>query len=345
VPPSLHMDVDLTTKKTPAAATARAEAIRLNVQQAGVLYTKALELDDWKTLKYTSLRAWAQGEFGPDRFSAERRKEIVAMLSKAGLTVRAIAAATGTHHRTVERDQEEARGANAPRDSPAPEQTPRQTAAKTREATKREAIKVQATKPRVSRGPTAKSGTRVSQDELNELALRALKSRKSQSEFARGLGIGDNSMMLAKAWTRAEMLVHGEVKPNGKPKNWNGKSPAGRLRELGGSKRLNYLDVSRFQWEIAKATEVLTSFKLADYVGDGSEPEIDVLTRLQDDLISLSTWLDAQLMGVQGYLSTYATREKIAKLRDTTGRTAEEIEAYTKAADRLERQLNKSLEA
>jgi hypothetical protein len=202
------MEVDLTTR-TPAAANARAEAVRLNVQQAAVLYTKAVELKDWRTLKYTSVRAWASGEFGPDRFSAERRKEITSLLTKAGLTVRAIAAATGASTNTVIKDQQKLVSQSETQDSVSP--TPRQAAAKAREAKKKE--EVPETKPaatvaatRGSRGPTGKGG-RISQEELNEAAVKALRAGKSQSKFALGLGIGDNSMMLAKAWTRAEMLA------------------------------------------------------------------------------------------------------------------------------------------
>lgn len=89
------------------AAHARAEQIRLNVQRAAVLYVQAIVEKDWQALGYGGVPDWAAGEFGPDRFSAERRREIVALLTQAGYTTRQIAAATGAGHSTVNKDQRE----------------------------------------------------------------------------------------------------------------------------------------------------------------------------------------------------------------------------------------------
>lgn len=86
-------------------ATQRAEQIRLGLQQTGVLYAQAVAEHDWQTLGYTSITQWARCEFGPDRFSTERRQEIVSLLTDAGLTVRQIAQATGAGRSTVNRDQ------------------------------------------------------------------------------------------------------------------------------------------------------------------------------------------------------------------------------------------------
>lgn len=88
-------------------AAERAEQIRLGLQQTAVLYAKAAAEEDWRVLGYPGITAWAAGEFGPDRFSAERRKEIVAMLTRGGYTVRQVEAATGAGHGTVIRDQQE----------------------------------------------------------------------------------------------------------------------------------------------------------------------------------------------------------------------------------------------
>lgn len=45
-------------------------------------------------------------------------------------------------------------------------------------------------------------------------------------------------------------------------------------------------------------------------------------------------------MGVQGYLDRVPVKARIA---DTTGRTPQEIELYTKRADKLERMLDKGI--
>lgn len=89
-------------------ATKRAAQIRSDLQQTAVLYVKAVTEQDWRVLGYPNVRTWMASEFGPDRFSAERRKEIVAMLTTAGRTQREIAAATGTSKSTVNNDQQEA---------------------------------------------------------------------------------------------------------------------------------------------------------------------------------------------------------------------------------------------
>jgi hypothetical protein len=105
-----------------------------------VLFAKAVVEFDWKALGYESVGDWAVAEFGHGRFSPGRRKEIVDLLTKAGLTTRAIAAATGSAQSTVVGDQREARDQNRSRegqgDAPPPA-TPRQQAAREREAFRR----------------------------------------------------------------------------------------------------------------------------------------------------------------------------------------------------------------
>lgn len=138
---------------TPArvAAADRAEQIRLGLQSTAVLYAKAVDEEDWRVLGYRSVADWAAKEFGPDRFSAERRKEIVALLTDAGLTVRQIAKAAGAGKSTVARDQREA--GSVPSGTPgydggimlvsdnqqvSTNQSPRQQAARDREAAARD---------------------------------------------------------------------------------------------------------------------------------------------------------------------------------------------------------------
>jgi transposase-like protein len=135
-------------------ANDRAEQIRLGLQQTGVLFARAIAEHDWRVLQYESVGDWAVSEFGPDRFSADRRKEIVNLLTKAGLTQRAIAAATGASQQTVNRDQAEARDSNESQEydafgeqefrvvemtdeMPLPAPSPRQDAARAREAERR----------------------------------------------------------------------------------------------------------------------------------------------------------------------------------------------------------------
>lgn len=126
------------TTQVKRQAAQRAEQIRLGLQATAVLYAKAVIERDWQVLGYRSLTAWAAGEFGPDRFSPQRRKEIVALLSAAGYTQRAIAAAARTSPATVMRDQQQAAGASL--ETPEADNlplAPRQRAARDREAARR----------------------------------------------------------------------------------------------------------------------------------------------------------------------------------------------------------------
>ncbi len=163
------MEDELARRQVEAAN--RAEQIRGGLQQTAVLFAKAIVERDWRVLQYESVGDWAVSEFGPDRFSTERRREIVSLLTKAGLTQRAIAAATGADHSTVARDQARAGGADAPQETvtfddllgdpeyqrqmreagapiePLPPATPRQIAARAREAARRRAPVVTAHPP------------------------------------------------------------------------------------------------------------------------------------------------------------------------------------------------------
>ena len=62
------------------------------------------------------------------------------------------------------------------------------------------------------------------------------------------------------------------------------------------------------------------------------------LADLLDDVVSLQAWLDRSLMAVQGLVEGPMER-LLAKLRNTAGRTPEEIEAFERTARRLEQRL------
>lgn len=98
-------------KKRITEAKRRAERIRQGINKAIDLYVEAVTAQDWRYMTdtdghpYESVKAWSQGEFGPDRFSTEKRKELVGLFSQAGYTVREIADATGASKSQVSRDQ------------------------------------------------------------------------------------------------------------------------------------------------------------------------------------------------------------------------------------------------
>jgi hypothetical protein len=126
----------MTTKQL---AAERAEHIRLGLQQTAVLYAQAVEEQDWKVLGYRSVDGWAQAEFGPDRFSAPRRREIHQLLHTTGMTYRKIAQATGSSPPTVMRDIRNTGNGVTDVTEPAPTQpNPRQQAARDREQRRRD---------------------------------------------------------------------------------------------------------------------------------------------------------------------------------------------------------------
>ena len=117
----------------------RAEQIRLGVQSTAVLYARALAEEDWRVLGYQSVAGWSEAEFGMDRFSRERRQEIVVMLTQAGWTQRQIAAAVKAGQDTVKRDLIAAGELGQFTRSSITQGNPRQQAARDREAAFREA--------------------------------------------------------------------------------------------------------------------------------------------------------------------------------------------------------------
>lgn len=196
-------------------------------------------------------------------------------------------------------------------------------------------------------GPADPDGKRYTQEELDTAAATALRAGQSQGGLAKTLGIKHNSVKLAKAWTRAEVQAElGQHPARGKPKNFNGKTGTGRLRELkaarGKTESERFLELMKVQEIIVRLSAVLQNVNVADWpVDEFGETALWTISDLLDDLISLGIWTDRAVSAVQGRLGDMKVREKIAKLRDTAGRTPEEKAAFEKHASKLERQLNR----
>ncbi len=93
----------------PEEARARADRIRSGMRvlaewQQDVIAAYAAR--DWEALGYESWDAYLDGEYGEHRvrLPREQRREIVAGMSAAGMSTRAIGSAVGVHHDTVHRD-------------------------------------------------------------------------------------------------------------------------------------------------------------------------------------------------------------------------------------------------
>jgi len=133
----------------------------------------------------------------------------------------------------------------------------------------------------------------------------------------------------------------------GRKGNWNGKTNASRERELHARKRSKqkqpdkYLELLRLNMDISKMTRILEGWHVHEFNLD--EESMWLMADIHDDLISLGEWHDRTLSSVQAWLLDVDVREKIAKLRDTRGRTEEEAETALRLADRLERKLEARL--
>jgi hypothetical protein len=342
------MTTELEIRKREAAQ--RAEQIRLDLQGAGVLYAKAIVEEDWKTLNYKSVKAWAEDQFGPDRFTPDRRKEIAeihVLLGKAGLTTRAISDVTGAGKSTVARDQWKA---GVPSGT---EASPRQEAARDREAAKRtrEDDPVQRTSI-----PVRKTRIQRRYALEEEKILAAYRQIKDEGktlggrELARHLGMGDDDTPVRKGWAErawqrlsdAGKMPAREVAPRGAggPVNPSGKTNDQRRRELKNAKGLS--ELGRLSADINRMCSILKDYDINEYeFGDGADTALLDATGIYDDLVDLGWWLDSALLAFGRWLDDSSIQRRIEKLRNMTGRTDEEKATATVLADRLKRKLER----
>lgn len=167
----------------------------------------------------------------------------------------------------------------------------------------------------------------------------------SYPEIMERFKVGQAAAQLARR--EADGVIRGrseaaETAPSGRPKNWNGKSNDKRQRELRAEREGSaYVDLLDAQYKFAQMCQVLEDIHIQDYgLGD---VELWKITAIYEDLISLGEWYTRQLSAVQGYLGKFPARERIAKLRNVTGRTPEETATALRLADRLERSLENDL--
>lgn len=350
---------ELELQRRKQAAHKRAEQIRGNLQEAAVAYSVAITEEDWKVLGYKNIKVWNVAEFGPDRFSTERRKEIHALLTAKGLTQRQIAKATGTSQSQVKRDQAENKPpAGESKDSPAPAPAAggppgnqRQQAARQREQHKTEQRKEP---ERAKAAPrTDGGGMPLHKDErvLTWVTERAKAGRTRDQILAESKQGSDgwpaDSHLTVHAYGQIQAVLDdrkGRPAPaptRSKPKNWNDKSATARTRELKASRARtedeNYLELLKVQEIIVRLASVLQGVNVADW--PVNETSLWYVSDLLDDLIGLGTWTDRATSAVQGWLGDADVRAKIAQLRNVNGRTPEEAAIFQKRADKLERQL------
>lgn len=113
---------EIVQASTAEEARTRADRIRSGMRvlaewQQDVVAAYAAQ--DWDALGYDTWDAYLDGEFGEHRVKLPRdqRREIVAGMSAAGMSSRAIGAAVGTSYKTVQRDVDTS-GTNVPDGEP-----------------------------------------------------------------------------------------------------------------------------------------------------------------------------------------------------------------------------------
>lgn len=91
---------------TQEEARALTDRIKIAVEGTWQLIREAYTSRTWAVLGYTSWDSYCTAEFGETRLRLprEERQEVVASLRDSGLSTRAIASATGTHHSTIAAD-------------------------------------------------------------------------------------------------------------------------------------------------------------------------------------------------------------------------------------------------
>jgi hypothetical protein len=190
------------------------------------------------------------------------------------------------------------------------------------------------------------SARRPTEQQIRACIEGILKGR-NQTEIGKELGLPHNSMQLGKAYDAAvrhlERGEGGEIMAGrpGRSRNWNGKPSKARQRELRGLRQAT--ELHKLSRRIADLCVVLEDFSIDDLrLDEATMWEIDAAYA---DMITLGEWWNRTIMGIQGWLSDVSVREKISKLRDTSGRTAEEAKVARMLADRLERKLEARLTA
>ena len=94
---------------TAAQARALTDRIKVGIEGIWQLVKQAYQTQAWEALGYDSWDDYCTREFGTSRIRLprEERQEVVASLREAGMSTRAITAATGVDRKTVRRDLEQ----------------------------------------------------------------------------------------------------------------------------------------------------------------------------------------------------------------------------------------------
>jgi hypothetical protein len=189
-------------------------------------------------------------------------------------------------------------------------------------------------------------------DEQVEQAVRLRLDGREQlmSHFGLSASAARRAEPVIKAIIRErDRHAGGEAGPRyrktaGQPRDVNGKTSGTRLRELKARRKGDhYPALLAVQLRISELCAALGSVRMADYQLD--EVSLWRISDIEDDLLTLTAWLDRVLSEITGRLGDEEIRAKIRIMRDPTGRTPAEAASMQAVAAKLERKLRNRLAA
>jgi len=168
--------------------------------------------------------------------------------------------------------------------------------------------------------------------------------RQLMTQFSMSQRFVQQQVAVVKALLEAERQQ--PASPGSRPRDHAGKSNAMWGRELRARKRARQgfgATLTDVLVRMNQATLIFEDVAMTDL--DLEHQDLDDVALLYDLLLTMGIWHDRALSAVQGWMTDGNVRARIAKLRDTTGRTPEEIAAFERVAKRLERKLAMRLAA
>lgn len=193
--------------------------------------------------------------------------------------------------------------------------------------------------PRGRASADSRVGSSARAQKRKEAAERAGVSAHKVDEIARNPGAVKVAIESDPEFAAmvADALA-GITPANGRPKNFNGKSNAKRLRELKDrGKTDHYNELRTVQLRISELCGALESVKLEDYNLSGDD-EVTMwrIVDIFDDLLSLAPWVELNINRLKGRIKAADLLERAAKFRNVGGRTDEEIKIFIARAEKLE---------
>ena len=296
------------------AARRRAARIVARMADLAKEIQAAWDARDDITLGYASWSDYCMGEFGRGGVAIQARQVVVAVLRGEGLSQRAIAAETGVTPSTVHNDIADTAAA----------QPPGQLATVTGLDGRQHPAGAGGA-PAAERNATRREAMAAAVD------LEGLRGRLE--------GLTDSPAPASPPTsppspTPSPSPTHPSP-PAASPSPPSSPAPApaaGRARQNREQARQQLAAITN---RVTDATAILRDITPSQY----PVTELNDLAVLYDQLVTLAEWATTQATAISTKISSSHVEQRIAKLRQTRGRTTEEANTALRIADRLEAQM------